>query len=220
VVRAALLFVAVSVVPVVLLGWVPPPTSAVMVQRALEESARQEYRWVPMERIAPVAALAVVAAEDQTFPTHSGFDFASIETAIREGREGGRLRGASTISQQVAKNLFLWEGRSWLRKGLEAWLTALIEAFWSKKRILEIYLNIAEVGDRAFGIEVASQRFFRRSADRLTAVQAATVAAALPNPRRLRVDAPDDYLLRRRQWVLRQMEQLGGTAYLDGILGR
>ena len=184
-----------------------------MVQRALEESARQEYRWVPMERIAPVAALAVVAGEDQTFPTHSGFDFASIETAIREGREGGRLRGASTISQQVAKNLFLWPGKSFVRKGIEAYFTVLIETIWPKRRILEVYLNIAEFGRGVFGIAAASEAFYKKTPDRLTRTQSALLAAALPNPRQLRIDRPSPYMRARAGWILNQMNQLNPPAF-------
>jgi monofunctional biosynthetic peptidoglycan transglycosylase len=216
--RLALVFIGITLLPVVLFRWVPPPTSAVMVYRALAESARQEYRWVPMERIAPVAALAVVAAEDQAFPDHFGFDLAAIEAALERSRAGGRLRGASTITQQVAKNLFLWDGRSWVRKGLEAWYTLLLEIVWTKERILEVYLNIAEMGERTFGVEAASRRFFRRPAAELTPRQAAMLAAALPNPRVYRADAPLPYLARRREWILRQMEQLGGPAYLAGIV--
>ena len=218
--RLVLLFLVVTLLPVLMLRWVPPPTSMVMVYRAVAEWSRQDYRWVPMERIAPVAALSVVAAEDQRFPDHFGFDLASIEAALEESRAGRRFRGASTITQQVAKNLFLWEGRSWLRKGVEAWFTLLLELFWSKERILEVYLNIAEMGERVFGVEAASRRFFGRSAAELTPSQAATLAATLPNPRMLRADAPSDYVARRRQWILRQMKQLGGEPFLARIVTR
>ena len=215
---AVLAILALTLVPVLAWRWLPPPVSAVMFHRALGESARPAYTWVPMEEIAPAAALAVVAAEDQRFPQHQGFDIKSIKAAWRNNAEGGRLRGASTITQQVAKNLFLWEGRSYLRKGLEAWYTLWLELVWSKRRILEVYLNIAEMGDEVFGVEAASRRFFGKPASALSNGQAAMLAAVLPNPRIYRADAPVPAVLRRRDWVLRQMRQLGGTSYLDGVL--
>jgi monofunctional biosynthetic peptidoglycan transglycosylase len=173
-----------------------------------------------MERIAPVAALAMVAAEDQRFPAHGGFDFAAIRAAIEQRLRGEPLRGASTISQQVAKNLFLWNRRSWLRKGLEAWFTLWLELLWSKRRILEVYLNIAEMGAGVYGVEAASRRFFGISAQELAPAQAALLAAVLPNPRRLRADAPGDYLRQRQRWILNQMHQLGGPGYLAPVLQR
>jgi len=141
---ATLLFI--SIVPVIVLRWAPPPTSAVILSRTLSEGAEQDYQWVALEDISPDAALAVVASEDQKFPTHRGFDIAAIKDAVAQHAQGERLRGASTLTQQVARNLFLWQGRSFLRKGLEAWMTILLELFWSKERILEVYLNIAETG--------------------------------------------------------------------------
>ncbi len=201
-----------------LFRWVPPPASAVMLLRALNEDSNYEYQWTPLEEIAPSAALAVVAAEDQKFPQHHGFDFSAIGDAIDHNRRGGRIRGASTISQQVAKNLFLWEERTWLRKGLETWFTLLIETFWPKRRILEVYLNIAEMGNRVYGVQAAGERFFNvRPAD-LSHRQAALLAAVLPNPRRFRSDAPSGYVLQRQAWILTQMQQLGGVSYLEGIL--
>ncbi len=162
-------------------------------------------------------ALAVVAAEDQRFPDHWGFDTREIAAALQRHLDGGQLRGASTISQQVARNLFLWQGRSFVRKGLEAWFTALLEGLWPKRRILEMYLNFAQTGERTFGVAAASRRYFGVEPDRLSAGQAALLAAALPNPVRYRVAAPSDYLLSRREWVLQQMRNLGGTAYLDAL---
>ncbi len=170
-----------------------------------------------MESISPNAALAVIAAEDQHFPDHYGFDFAAIQDALDDQDEGKPLRGASTISQQVAKNLFLWSGRSLVRKGLEVWFTALLELLWSKERILEVYLNIAEFGDSTFGVEAASRRFFNKSASRLTAIEAARLAAVLPNPLRYRADKPSAYVLKRQRWIERQMRQLGGVTYLDRL---
>ncbi len=207
-----------SLLPVLVFRWLPPPGSAVILQRTLSEWQLQDYRWTPIDRIAPVAALAVIAAEDQTFPQHWGFDLKQIEAAVRDYVDGERLRGASTLSQQVARNLFLWQGRSLIRKGLEIWFTALLELGWSKRRILEVYLNIAELGKRTFGVETASQRFFGIPASRLSAEQAALLAAVLPNPIERRVDQPSDYVRERQHWILRQMRQLGGTSYLDAVL--
>jgi monofunctional biosynthetic peptidoglycan transglycosylase len=209
-----------SLLPVLVFRWLPPPGSAVILQRALSEGRSQDYRWTPIERIAPEMALAVVAAEDQTFPRHWGFDLVQIRAAVRDYAEGERLRGASTLSQQVARNLFLWQGRSLVRKGLEVWFTALIELVWSKRRILEVYLNIAELGERTFGVEAASQRYFGIPAGRLNADQAALLSAVLPNPIERRVDQPSAYVRQRQRWVLRQMRQLGGIAYLDGLLDK
>jgi monofunctional biosynthetic peptidoglycan transglycosylase len=209
-----------SVGAVLLLRWVEPWTSAFMVGTrkdallARNFDYANDYRWVDLEQVSPHAAIAVIAAEDQQFPFHAGFDFKSIREAIRHNARSERVRGASTISQQVAKNLFLWRGRSYLRKGLEAWFTVLIEVLWPKERILEVYLNIAEFGRGVYGVEAASQRFFRKPASRLTRSQAATLAAVLPNPVRLRVDAPSRYVLARRGRILGQMRALGGPAYL------
>jgi monofunctional glycosyltransferase len=213
---AAVIFI--SIVPVLLLRWVPPPTSAVILARTLGEGERQDYQWVSLEHISPDLALAVVASEDQKFPTHRGFDLDAIRNAFEQHAQGGRLRGASTLTQQVARNLFLWQGRSYLRKGLEAWLTVLLEIFWPKERILEVYLNIAETGKRTFGAQAASLKFFSRPASAITREQAALLAAVLPNPLQLRASRPSAYVLQRRDKILRQMKQLGGRAYLKNIL--
>jgi len=217
--RGVLGFLLVSVLPVLLLRWVPPPTSAVMLARTVVEGRSQNYQWVPLERIAPSAALAVVAAEDQKFPDHWGFDLGAIRDAAEHNARGGRLRGASTLTQQVARNLFLWQGRSYLRKGLEAWMTLLLEIAWPKRRILEVYLNIAEMGEHTFGVEAAARRFFARPATDLSPEQAALLAAVLPNPRRFHADRPSDYVLVRRNHILQQMSRLG-DGYLRGILPR
>jgi len=211
-------FLFISIIPVIVLRWVPPPTTAVILSRALNEGERQDYQWVALEHISPDAALAVVASEDQKFPTHRGFDLDAIKDAVAQHAQGGRLRGASTLSQQVARNLFLWQGRSYLRKGLEAWLTVLLELFWSKERILEVYLNIAETGRRTFGVPAASLKFFSRPAESITREQAALLAAVLPNPLRLHASRPSAYVIRRRNEILGQMTQLGGRAYLSDIL--
>ena len=160
--------------------------------------------------------LAVIAAEDQNFPFHFGFDFDQIEKAI-EQRTWRRLRGASTITQQVAKNLFLWEGRSFIRKGLEAYFTVLIELLWSKERILEVYLNIIEMGDMIFGVGAASQIYFKKLPSKLTRSQAALLTATIPNPRRFSAKRPSGYILRRQSWILGQMSSLGGVEYLNNL---
>lgn len=175
------------------------------------------YDWVAYRDISPYAALAVIAGEDQRFPDHHGFDFIEIQDALDDLDEGKPLRGASTLSQQVAKNLFLWSGRSFVRKGLEVWFTVLLELLWSKERILEVYLNIAEFGENTFGVGAASQHFFDKAAAGLTMGEAARLAAVLPNPVRYRVDRPSAYVLKRQRWIERQMRQLGGTRYLDRL---
>jgi monofunctional biosynthetic peptidoglycan transglycosylase len=219
---AARIFVLISLLLVLIARWLPLPTSSVMTQNWVKalwtgEDAAFGYRWTAYEEISPHAALAVIAGEDQRFPDHHGFDFVEIQDALEDREEGKPLRGASTISQQVAKNLFLWSGRSFVRKGLEVWFTVLLELLWSKERILEVYLNIAEFGDHTFGVEAASRRFFNKPAALLTAGEAARLAAVLPNPLRYRIDKPSAYVFKRQRWIERQMRQLGGTAYLDGL---
>ncbi|MFC0228186.1 monofunctional biosynthetic peptidoglycan transglycosylase [Serratia aquatilis] len=206
---------------IVLFAFLPVPFSAVMVERQINAWLDGDFSyvahsdWVSMDNISPNMVLAVVAAEDQKFPDHWGFDVAAIEKALSHNeKRPTRIRGASTISQQTAKNLFLWDGRSWLRKGLEAGLTAGIELVWTKRRILTVYLNIAEFGDGVFGVEKASQRFFNKPAKRLTASEAALLAAVLPNPHRYKVNAPSGYVIQRQQWILRQMRQLGGEGFV------
>jgi monofunctional biosynthetic peptidoglycan transglycosylase len=211
---------AVTVLATAALRFLPPPTTAVILERRAEALLRHraysvDRRWVPWSRISPYAALAVIAAEDQNFAIHHGFDLDSIQQAIdAHEKKGQRLRGASTISQQVARNLFLWTGRSYTRKALEAYFTVLIELTWSKRRILEVYLNIAELGDGIFGVEAASQRFFHKPASRLSADEAALLAAVLPNPIRMRAGRPSAYVEERRDWILQQMAQIGGTGYI------
>jgi monofunctional biosynthetic peptidoglycan transglycosylase len=214
---------AATVLAVLALRWLPVPLTAFMLQDRLgalfapAAGYRYAHDWVPWRDISPHAAVAVIAAEDQKFAEHAGFDLESIDQALTEARHGGRLRGASTISQQVAKNLFLWPGQSWLRKGLEACFTVLIEALWPKRRILEVYLNSAEFGRGTWGVEAASRRYFGKHAKQLNRAEAAWLAAVLPNPKRLRVDAPSSYLRQRQAWILAQMAGLGGPAYLDSL---
>jgi len=215
--------VLLTAVPVLLLRWLHPLTSAFMLEASAqaafsgEHGYRTEFQWVSLERISPHAAIAVIASEDQQFPFHAGFDFDSIRDAVRESERGRRLRGASTISQQVAKNLFLWPGRSFVRKGLEAYFTVLIEALWPKERILEMYLNIAQFGNGVYGVQAAAGHFWRKPAARLGSAEAALLAAVLPNPLRLHADRPSSYLLERRDWILEQMRELGGAAYLRAL---
>jgi monofunctional biosynthetic peptidoglycan transglycosylase len=208
---------------VLALRWIDPPTSAFMLGTRLAALANGDhkyathYEWVDLEHISPQAALAVIAAEDQQFPFHAGFDFKSIREAVRHNSDGHHVHGASTISQQVAKNLFLWSGQSYFRKGLEAALTVLIERCWPKERILEIYLNIAEFGRGIYGVQAAAQHFFREDARRLNQADSALLAAVLPNPRRYRVEAPSRFVLARRNWIAQQMADLGGTTYLNRL---
>ncbi|TLV06488.1 monofunctional biosynthetic peptidoglycan transglycosylase [Klebsiella indica] len=219
--RLLLVCVAVWCGGIALFSILPVPFSAVMLERQAGAWLSGDFQyvahsdWVGMDQISPWMGLAVIAAEDQKFPEHWGFDIPAIEKALAHNeRHENRIRGASTLSQQTAKNLFLWEGRSWLRKGLEAGLTVGIEMVWSKKRILTVYLNIAEFGHGTFGVEAASQRYFHKPASKLTASEAALLAAVLPNPIRFRVDAPSGYVRSRQAWILRQMRQLGGEGFM------
>ena len=208
----------ISVLIVVLLRFIPVYVTPLMVIRATEHSSavsemRWRHEWVPIEALSPNLLLAVVASEDQKFFAHGGFDFDSIRASLKEylEQEKGeeRLRGASTISQQTAKNVFLWPARSWLRKGLEVYFTILIELFWSKERILEVYLNSIEMGRGVYGAEAASRYYFQKHAAQLTRRQAAAIAAALPNPREYRINPASSYIRGRIDWILVQMGQLG-----------
>ena len=214
---------AITILAVLALRWVPPLTSAFMLEsRAAawldrDFSYRCDYRWTPYAGISRHLKLAVIASEDQKFAFHPGFDFEAIDAAIRERERGKRLRGASTISQQVAKNLFLWPGPSLVRKGLETYLTLLIELLWPKQRILEVYHNVAEFAPGVNGAGAAAPRLFRSEPLRLTQYQAALLAAVLPNPKRLHADRPSAYVQRRAQWIIEQMNALGGPAYIRGV---
>jgi len=180
-------------------------------------SYRTDYRWVDYDEISPNIAIAVVASEDQKFPRHGGFDYDAIADALEDSADGGPMRGASTISQQVAKNLFLWPGRSFVRKGIEAYFTVLIEALWPKRRILEVYLNVAEFGPGVFGVGSASARFFGKTAARLDRDEAARLAAVLPAPRQLHADRPSAYVRARTDRIAREMSRLGGPGYLRAM---
>ncbi len=217
-----------TALPVIAMRWVDPWYSAFMLDAALDASRagkanyKTDYRWADLEQISPHAAVAVIASEDQLFPFHTGFDFKSIREAVRHNERQStkrkpRIRGASTISQQVAKNLFLWPGRGYLRKGLEAYLTLLIELTWPKERILEVYLNVAQFGDGIYGVEAAAQRYWKKPAARLNRYEAATLAAVLPSPLRLKANNPSAYVSSRRDQILAQMRGLGGPRYLDEL---
>jgi monofunctional glycosyltransferase len=217
--RIVLVWLGIWLAGILLFSFLPVPFSAVMAERQIGAWLRGDFSyvahsdWVGHDEISPWMGLAVIASEDQKFPTHWGFDVAAIESVL--DNSDSRMRGASTLSQQTAKNLFLWDGRSWVRKGLEAGLTVGIETVWTKRRILTVYLNIAEFGPGIFGVEAASQRYFHKPASRLTAADAALLAAVLPNPIRYRAAAPSGYVRERQQWILRQMRQLGGEGFLQ-----
>jgi monofunctional biosynthetic peptidoglycan transglycosylase len=217
---AGLAWAALTLVTVLAFRWIDPPfTTFMLTDRVGALFSREkgyDFRqdWVDWDHISKNAAVAVLAAEDQQFPRHRGFDFKQIDKALADRERGRRVRGASTISQQVAKNIFLWGGQSWFRKGLEAGITVLIETCWSKQRILEVYLNIAEFGRGTYGVQAASRRFFHKDAARLSQSEAALLAAVLPAPTRFKVDAPSRYVQRRQAWIQRQMNALGGTSYL------
>lgn len=203
-------FFAISIVLVILFRWIPIPYTPLMAIRAIEnKSAGKEmvlsHDWVPIEEISPNIQKAVIASEDGTFLTHYGFDFSAIQKAVKNNSKGKRLKGGSTISQQTAKNIFLWQGRSYLRKGLEAYFTVLIEIFWSKERIMEVYLNSIEMGDGVYGIEAASQHWYRKSANDLTKFEAAGIAAILPNPRKYKATNSSSYIERRKGRIVKHM---------------
>jgi monofunctional glycosyltransferase len=203
-------------------GVVAPSTTAFMQQRLLylhaqgSVHAHIDYQWVNYSAIAPAMRLAVVASEDQTFPDNDGFDWIAMEEALQHNRVSRYIRGASTITQQTAKNLYLWSGRSYFRKLLEAYFTVLLDTTWPKQRILEVYLNTAQFDSNVFGVGAAARHLFNKSPAQLNPDEAALLAAALPSPDRSDVVDPSDYLLRRQAWILDQMQQLGSD-YLDGI---
>jgi monofunctional biosynthetic peptidoglycan transglycosylase len=205
-----------SSLPVLALRWLDPPTTMFML---LDSSGVEplSYEWVDWPEISPSASLAVVASEDQKFPAHFGFDIDSIRDSLDERGDGGPVRGASTITQQVVKNLFLWSGRSFVRKGIEAYLTVVIEVTWSKQRILEIYMNVAEFGPGIFGVGAASNAYFSKPPDLLTDAEAALLASVLPSPKRLHVDDPSEFVLERQAWILKHMYRLRRDQVLAAI---
>ena len=211
--RAGLAVLLLLLLLLITLRFVPPPTSAFMLQSPYPV----RYQWVDIDTLPAHLSLALVASEDQRFPQHYGVDFAAISKALEQYDDGGGLRGASTISQQTAKNLLLWPGRSLVRKGLEAGLAFSLELVWGKKRILEVYLNIAEFGKGIYGVEAASQHYFGKAARHVTVNQAARLAVLLPSPRKRDPTQLTPYLQQRVKWVERQMRQLG-TGYLAPML--
>ena len=212
-----------SIGSVLIMRWVDPWTSAFMLRdRTLallsnDTKYRFSHQWIEWNKISGQIKVAVMASEDQTFATHYGFDFAAMKKAWLYNQRGRKIRGGSTITQQVAKNIYLWPGTSYVRKGIEAYFTALIELCWPKRRILEIYLNSAEFGYGTFGVEAASRRFFKKSASKLTANEAALLAAVLPAPKRYLVNQPSSYVRARQAWILRQMSRIGGTSALQTL---
>lgn len=213
--KTALWFIGLSLFFVALFRFVPVPVTPLMIIRLGEQLAdgkdlRLKHDWVSMDEISKNLPLAVVCSEDQNFMNHSGFDIKAIERSIDASKRGAkRVRGASTISQQTAKNLFLWPGRSWIRKGFEVYFTVLIEFAWDKERIMEVYLNSIEMGDGIYGAEAAARHYWKTSAKNLSKRQAAAIAAVLPNPRRYSANPPGPYVQSRIGWITGQMSQWG-----------
>lgn len=212
----AILFVTFTVVSVVLTRFVPvtfTPLKLVSLRKNAEKEAPVRSKWVPIDRISPEMITAVVATEDNNFMKHHGFDFEAIQKAIEENREGGRLRGASTISQQTAKNVFCFPRRTWLRKGFETWFTAWIELLWGKQRIMEVYLNVIETHPNTYGAEATAQTFYKKSASDLNRYEAAMIATVLPSPRRMNIAAPSAYMTRRATQVRGLMANVGPVEF-------
>lgn len=210
------LFVA-HLVYIVVLKWINPPFTITQVQQGFEQGKfKRDY--ISYEEMGRNIKLAVIGSEDQKFPVHNGFDMDGIQEAIEKNKEGKKLRGGSTISQQVAKNVFLWQGRSWLRKGLEVYFTFMIEKIWGKQRILEMYLNTSEMGIGVFGVEAASEYYFNKPAKDLTKNEAARIAAALPLPRKYNVNPPSPFISRRASHIERQMRNIQGSSDLEKVL--
>ncbi|WP_108126692.1 monofunctional biosynthetic peptidoglycan transglycosylase [Saccharospirillum mangrovi] len=212
---AALAGLIISLLLTVPLRWLNPPTTAFILLDSNARSADMRAHWTPLSEIAASMPIAVVASEDQRFPTHFGFDFSSIWQALHDNN--GPMRGASTISQQLSKNLYLWSGRSLFRKGIEAWFTLLIELTWPKERILEVYLNVVEFGPGVYGVGQASETFFNKPASQLTRFEASVLAAVLPNPKQLSAQRPSTYVYRRAHDIRTAIRYLGGPSYLAGI---
>ena len=220
--KFAIIFFVSTVLIVFAMRWINPVTSSIMIQRQISTLFHGEfelikYHWVDYDDVSKFMPIAIVAAEDQNFPNHFGFDFKQIKKALNENKRGRRVRGASTITQQVAKNLFLWEGKSFVRKGIEAYFTLLIELLWDKQRILEVHMNVAEMGNNIFGVGTASLAYYRKSPAKLTKSQAALLAAILPNPNKYSAVKPSGYLRGRQNWIIKQMNSLGGPDYLKDL---
>ncbi len=218
--KTCVAFFILSIVSVIIFRWVPVPLTPLMLIRDVEQMNNgggivMEHDWVPLEDISPKLQLAVVCSEDQNYLKHFGVDWGAIEKAMKENEKGKRIRGGSTITQQTAKNVFLWQGRSYLRKGLELWFTLLIEVFWSKERIMEVYLNSIEMGKGIYGAEAASRYWFHKSAKKLSKDEAAAIAAILPNPLRLKANPPSGYISNRKAWIKQQMNFWGNQLDYD-----
>lgn len=218
--KAIVCFVVTSILSVIVFRWVPVPLTPLMVIRCIEQKMdgkkmHLSHDWVPFEEITPKLQLAVVCSEDQNYLKHFGFDWGAIQKAMKENEQGKHMRGASTITQQTAKNVFLWPGRSYVRKGFEVWFTLLIEIFWSKERIMEVYLNSIEMGDGVYGAEAASQHWFRKKASKLTKDEAAAIAAILPSPLRYKANPATNYISKRKEWIKQQMNYWGNKLDYD-----
>lgn len=216
--KAMLWFFGISIFLVVLFKWVPVPFTPLMATRIIEskidgEDAVFSHDWEPIENISPNLQKAVIASEDGNFLTHSGFDFEAMQKAYENNNKGKKLKGGSTISQQTAKNVFLWQGRSYVRKGLEAYFTVLIELIWGKERIMEVYLNSIEMGKGVYGAQAATQHWYQKNASSLTAREAAGIAAILPNPRKFKASNSSSYINRRKDKIMRVMRQTGTISY-------
>jgi monofunctional biosynthetic peptidoglycan transglycosylase len=216
--KAILWFIGLSILSVIIFKWVPVPITPLMITRAVEnklegKDALLSHDWEPIENISPNLQKAVIASEDGNFLKHNGFDFKAMQKAFKNNQKGKRLKGGSTISQQTAKNVFLWQGRSYLRKGLEAYFTVLIELIWGKERIMEVYLNSIEMGNGVYGAEAAAQHWYRKSAVDLTKKEAAGIAAILPNPRKYKATNSSSYIERRKGKIVRVMNQIGKIDY-------
>jgi monofunctional glycosyltransferase len=221
--RIIVAFVAASVLGVLVFRFLPVPFTWLMLMRKAEavmdnkKDTEIMYKWKALEGFSKDVPLSIIASEDQLFPEHFGFDFKAIEKAVEQNSKRKKIKGASTISQQVAKNVFLWPGRTYIRKGFEVWFTLLIEAFWPKWRIIEVYMNVAETGRLTFGFEAAAKRYFNTSAAKLNSAQAALITAALPSPLKMNPARPSAYHQKRKQHILGQMQLLGGKEYLKRL---
>ncbi|MEO6348942.1 MAG: monofunctional biosynthetic peptidoglycan transglycosylase [Aquaticitalea sp.] len=220
--KALLWFLAIPLIAVIVFKWVPVPTTPLMIIRSYEQWQEDKpvvwkHNWVSIDEISNYLELAVVCTEDQNFLNHNGFDMGAIEKAMKHNEKFKKKRGASTISQQTAKNVFLWPGRSWVRKGLETYVTFLIELIWSKERIMEVYLNSIEMGKGIYGAEAASQFWFKKSAIKLNKNEAAALAVILPNPRKFRANPATVYIAGRKTWVVRQMGYHGNKLNYDQV---
>lgn len=214
--KTLLIFIISSIIPVIAYKWLPVPITPLMVIRNIEQMGNHKglemkHDWVSLDKISPKLQLAVVCSEDQNYLNHFGFDINAIKKAMIENKEGKRFRGGSTISQQTAKNVFLWPGRSYIRKAFEAWFTLLIEFFWSKERIMEVYLNSIEMGNGIYGAEAAANYWFKKSAIKLSKDEAASIAAILPNPLKFKANPPSTYIAKRKTWIKQQMNFWGNT---------